>query len=80
LENEIWSLPYRTNISKYLVRGTNSIEIKVSNLWYNRIQGETQGEVQSKNFFLLKKPNSTKPEHLKSSGIWGEVKIIKLLY
>lgn len=36
----IWTLPYRLNIAKAIKPGVNSIKIKVSNTWANRLIGD----------------------------------------
>lgn len=36
----LWKPPYRTNITDALVPGENRLEIKVTNQWNNRIQGD----------------------------------------
>ena len=36
----IWTFPYKTDISKALKKGKNSIEIKVTNTWANRLIGD----------------------------------------
>jgi len=36
----LWKPPYKVNISKFLRPGTNSIQVKVTNLWINRMIGD----------------------------------------
>jgi hypothetical protein len=35
-----WKPPYRVNVSGLLKAGTNRLEVKVTNLWHNRIVGD----------------------------------------
>lgn len=37
-----WKAPYRLDIGKAVKRGTNVIEVKVANLWVNRLIGDAQ--------------------------------------
>jgi hypothetical protein len=36
----VWAPPYLLNIAPYLKKGTNSIEIQVTNTWFNRLLGD----------------------------------------
>ena len=36
----LWKAPFRLNIDGYLKKGTNTLEIKVTNLWPNRLIGD----------------------------------------
>jgi len=36
----LWTKPFRTEISKELQKGENSLQIKVVNSWYNRVAGD----------------------------------------
>ncbi|WP_298763466.1 glycosyl hydrolase [uncultured Polaribacter sp.] len=36
----LWKTPFRTNISDFLVKGKNTVTIKVTNLWPNRLIGD----------------------------------------
>ncbi|WP_242204139.1 glycosyl hydrolase [Aestuariivivens insulae] len=38
----LWKAPFRVNISDFVKKGTNSLEIKVTNLWPNRLIGDEQ--------------------------------------
>lgn len=37
-----WTAPWRVNISKYLKEGNNTIEIRVTNNWMNRLIGDSR--------------------------------------
>lgn len=76
-EQEIWCKPYRVNISSLLQKGSNKIEIRVTNSWKNKMLEQAQKPKKERtiyyNFFYdfyVKKPE------LSPSGIWGDVKII----
>ncbi|MBS1726503.1 MAG: hypothetical protein JST51_07250 [Armatimonadetes bacterium] len=38
----LWKAPFRLDVSKYLKKGSNSLRIKVTNLWPNRLIGDEQ--------------------------------------
>lgn len=42
LAGTIWARPYRLDISNSLIPGANQIELEVTNLWPNRIIGDSQ--------------------------------------
>jgi hypothetical protein len=44
----IWKAPFRLDVSKYIKSGNNSLVIKVTNLWPNRLIGDEQYPAQAK--------------------------------
>ncbi|WP_345163458.1 glycosyl hydrolase [Algibacter aquimarinus] len=38
----LWKAPYRINIDDAVIKGTNTLEIKITNLWPNRLIGDEQ--------------------------------------
>ena len=38
----LWHPPYRVDVSKSLLKGNNTIEIRVANDWFNRLIGDEQ--------------------------------------
>jgi len=38
----LWSQPFRADISKLLIAGTNKITLKITNTWWNRLVGDEQ--------------------------------------
>ncbi|RYZ95101.1 MAG: glycoside hydrolase, partial [Sphingobacteriaceae bacterium] len=71
----IWKKPFRADISSALKPGKNTLEVKVTNLWVNRIIGDAQPDVTQKytyttwDFYNAKSP-------LLPSGLLGPVKIV----
>lgn len=46
--NTLWCYPYRVDVSGYLVKGNNKLEIELVNQWWNRLIGDEQpGEARS---------------------------------
>ncbi|WP_298495916.1 glycosyl hydrolase [uncultured Algibacter sp.] len=59
-----WKAPFRINIDDAIVKGTNSLEVKITNLWPNRLIGDEQLKLDYKR----KGPNVTEwPEWLLNS-------------
>jgi hypothetical protein len=44
----VWKTPFRVNVTEALKEGENTLEIKVTNLWVNRLIGDTQPGVEKK--------------------------------
>ncbi|AJR04502.1 hypothetical protein AW14_13410 [Siansivirga zeaxanthinifaciens CC-SAMT-1] len=38
----LWKAPFRINIDEAVVKGTNTLEVKITNLWPNRLIGDEQ--------------------------------------
>ncbi|WP_163718651.1 glycosyl hydrolase [Mangrovibacterium lignilyticum] len=71
----VWKTPFRLELSKALKEGENQLEIKVTNLWVNRLIGDQQPGVtepvtwSSNPFYKADSP-------LFSSGLLGPVSLI----
>ena len=63
-------------ITPYIQEGNNKLAIKVTNLWKNKIIGQSQTKSTAPNFFLLSRINNLTDTDLLPSGIWGDVKIV----
>ncbi|MFT5725778.1 MAG: hypothetical protein ACI9JN_002907, partial [Bacteroidia bacterium] len=69
-----WMAPYRLNITDALQEGENKLEIKVVNVWRNRLTGDkTLPEEQRTTSVLV--DNITRAEEMISSGLMGPVTI-----
>jgi hypothetical protein len=70
----IWAMPYRIDINDALVKGTNTLELDVTNLWPNRIIGDAQPDVpRTYTRTNIRKYQSDSP--LLPSGLIGPVAI-----
>jgi hypothetical protein len=73
----VWKTPFRINVTGALKEGDNKLEIKVTNLWVNRLIGDQQPGVEKKityttmDFYRADSP-------LKPSGLLGPVQILRL--
>jgi len=70
-----WKTPFRVNVTRVLKEGANTLEVKVTNLWVNRLIGDQQpGNLKkisytTEAFYKVDSP-------LLPSGLLGPVKII----
>ena len=72
----IWKQPFRADITELLHDGENQLEIKVTNLWVNRLIGDQQPECKQKVTFTdAHYYNPTAP--LLPSGLIGPVCLIE---
>lgn len=73
----IWKKPYQIDVTNAIVKGDNQLEIKVTNLWVNRLVGDAQPDVIEKKTFTTM-PFYQKDSPLRPSGLIGDIKIIQL--
>ena len=73
----VWKTPFRVNVTEALKQGGNALEVKVTNLWVNRLIGDQQSGVKNKITYTTEafyQANSP----LLSSGLLVPVKIVRL--
>ena len=70
-----WTSPYRVNITDYLKRGVNTIEVEVVNNWQNRIIGDMRLPAAERKVWMTVNP-WTAESPLQPSGLLGPVKIV----
>jgi hypothetical protein len=72
----LWKTPYRVDVTKVLKPGANTVEIKVTNPWVNRIIGDRQPNVTKT--YTFTSPKFYKADSkLAQSGLLGPVQIIR---
>ena len=69
-----WMAPYRLNISDAAQEGENKLEIKVVNVWRNRLTGDKTLPLEERTTSVLV-DNVTSEEEMISSGLMGPVTI-----
>jgi hypothetical protein len=72
----VWKSPFRIDVTEVLNPGANALEVKVTNLWVNRLIGDAQPDVAKKHTYTTQqfyRANSP----LAPSGLLGPVRIIK---
>jgi hypothetical protein len=73
----VWEKPFRVNVTNALKAGKNKIEIKVINLWPNRLIGDAQPNITHKiTYTAMPFYNANSP--LLPSGLLGPVKIVSV--
>ena len=71
----VWKAPFRVDVTKALKPGTNRLEVKVTNLWVNRLIGDAQPDATDKYTFTTQafyKADSP----LLPSGLLGPVRLL----
>ena len=72
----VWKAPFRVDVTKALKPGTNRLEVKVTNLWVNRLIGDAQPDATDKYTFTTQafyKADSP----LLPSGLLGPVRLLR---
>lgn len=73
----IWKKPFRVNITGAIKEGENQLEIKVTNLWVNRLIGDQQPGIQKKfTYTTMQFYKADAP--LQPSGLTGPVQIVSV--
>jgi len=73
-----WKAPFRLDVTDVLRPGTNTLEIRVSNLWPNRLIGDKQPGVTRRYVFAVSDPYRA-DSPLLPSGLLGPVQILQLI-
>jgi hypothetical protein len=73
----VWKTPFRINITSALKPGENKLEIKVTDLWVNRLIGDAQPNVTHKITYTTM-PFYQANSKLQPAGLLGPVKIMSV--
>lgn len=73
----VWKTPFRIETGSFFKAGDNKIEIKVTNLWVNRLIGDQQPDAKERLTYTTM-PFYRADSKLLPSGLIGPVKIISL--
>ncbi len=73
----VWKPPFRVDITEALHSGENKLEIKVTNLWVNRLTGDRQPDAKEKITYTITSPYRADTP-LKPSGLMGPVQLLSL--
>jgi alpha-L-rhamnosidase/Glycosyl hydrolases family 2, sugar binding domain len=71
----LWKKPFKIELNNVLKTGENSIEIKVTNLWVNRLIGDAQPDTKNKITFTTM-PFYQASSPLLPSGLLGPVRVL----
>lgn len=69
-----WHAPYRIDISAHVKSGSNKLEIRVANLWVNRLIGDAQPGAKKITWTAI--PTYTANAPLRASGLIGPVQVL----
>lgn len=70
-----WFPPYRIDVSEQLRPGANTLEVRVANLWVNRLIGDAQPGAEKLTFVAA--PTYMPDAPLRPSGLIGPVQLIE---
>ena len=73
-----WKLPFRLDVTDYLRKGANQLEIKVINPWRNRMIGDAQPDCPKKITYTTLSGGLGESSPLRESGLLGPVRIISV--
>lgn len=71
----VWKNPFLVNATEYMKQGENKLEIKVTNLWVNRLIGDQQPDEKEKTTYVSN-PFYRADSPLKPSGLLGPVQVL----
>jgi hypothetical protein len=73
----VWKKPFRVDVTDALKPGANAVEIRVTNLWVNRLIGDQQANVMRK-YTYTTMPFYKADSPLLPSGLLGPVQLVRL--
>jgi hypothetical protein len=72
----LWNPPFVLDITDAVQSGLNQLQVKVANLWVNRLIGDAQPDVKAKYTFTTI-PTYEADAPLRASGLLGPVQILQ---
>jgi hypothetical protein len=73
----VWTAPYRVAVTPFLKKGSNAIEVQVTNTWLNRILGDRHLPEQERHVT----PHTTawkSDTPLQAAGLIGPVQLVSI--
>lgn len=71
----LWKAPFTCDVTEYMQTGINSLEVKVTDLWPNRIIGDLQAGAVRNTYTSMQFYEADSP--LLPSGLLGPVRLIE---
>ena len=78
---DLWAMPYRCDVSKYVKPGRNSLKVEVTSTWFNRLAYDFAQNPQDRKTWTFWKVEDRPPPCLKrgaklrASGLIGPVRL-----
>ena len=72
----LWKAPYQADITALVKPGQNIVEVKVTNLWANRLIGDAAADGGTPTTFTTFKPYARPGAKLMPSGLLGPVRVM----
>ncbi|HEU4386662.1 MAG TPA: glycoside hydrolase, partial [Blastocatellia bacterium] len=73
----VWKRPFRVDVTDAMKPGANALEVKVTNLWVNRLIGDQQPDVTRK-YTYTTMPFYRANSVLLPSGLLGPVQLVRM--
>ena len=73
----LWKPPFQADVTATLKPGRNHLEVKITNLWINRLVGDLQPSAKEKYTFITFQ-HYTKDAPLLDSGLLGPVRLLRV--
>ena len=73
----IWKAPFRVDVTGALKTGSNQLEVKITNLWVNRLIGDQQPGIATK-YTYTTQAFYQQSSPLLPSGLLGPVRIMRI--
>lgn len=73
----LWKVPYRAEITDYVHAGDNALEVRVTNLWPNRLIGDVRLPEEER-LTYTSYPFYSPADPLRDAGLLGPVKLVLL--
>jgi hypothetical protein len=73
----VWKTPFRVDVTDALKPGANTVEVRVTNLWVNRLIGDQQSGVTRK-YTYTTMPFYKAESPLLPSGLLGPVRLVRM--
>lgn len=75
----LWKAPFRLDVTAVVHPRTNRLEVKVTNLWHNRMIGDERAAPGSVRYTYITSPYLTKDDKLLESGLLGPVMLVPVM-
>jgi hypothetical protein len=71
----VWTTPWALDISRFVQRGANKLQVRVANSWNNRLVGDASLPVAQRQSYVSEPYKIDKQNPLVESGLLGPVRV-----